>query len=96
MNPIIDATIHTTTGEELDITEEIERYMGPDQLYQDYSHLIKVRHVIPKELINQFKHLVIMDAALETKELTSLDQLLFEKTNHTDTNHDELPEGPSL
>jgi hypothetical protein len=65
----------------IDITNELERYMGPDQIYKDHTNKIKLRDILPRKYHNDFNYITIMYDDLETLVVNDLDFCIFEERN---------------
>lgn len=84
-NNILECIILTKDGKEIDVTTDIDRFMGPDQLYRDHSDVIKVSDVIDKKYHGDFARLKVMYDDLEYKYIESLDDLIFSHEEPVET-----------
>ena len=77
-NNIVECTLKMDDDDdEIDITKDIERYMGPDQIYKDHSGLIRVRDILPLYYYDNFEYINIMYDNLEEARFTNLDDKIF-------------------
>lgn len=63
---------------EIDVTAELERYMGPDQTYHEHKDKLTVADVIPEKYHEQFEYISLMYDTFEEKNITNLQQFIFE------------------
>jgi hypothetical protein len=80
VNNILDCVVKLTDeDEERNVMDEIERYMGPDQVYHDYTELILVSDVLPSDWLGFFEYMNITDMNFETRTLSDIKEKLFEQ-----------------
>lgn len=62
---------------EIDITNEMEKYMGPDQLYLENKDKIRIIDLLPEKYHNRFEYLTTMDEMMEYKTYENLFDTFF-------------------
>jgi len=76
-NNVLECLVKTNGNEAVDITTHIDRFMGPDQLYRDYTDVITVKDIIPEEYHNDFEYIRVMYDDLEYVYIRDINHLFF-------------------
>lgn len=77
-NNIIESVLKISgTKDEIDISQVLERYMGPDQCYKEQKKLLRVRDILPETYHESFQYVRLLYDNLESVMRTDLDDDLF-------------------
>jgi hypothetical protein len=80
-NNIIECVVKDSGhADEIDISDVLDRYMGPDQCYKNQTQLIRVRDILPSKFHDTFKYVRILYDTLESSKKLFLDDLIFDNT----------------
>lgn len=83
LNSVLECVVKINDHDEpIDITDEVERYMGPDQLYRTNGHIIRVRNIVPTQYHGRFEYVRILTDTMEYTTRTQLDHLFFEENDN--------------
>lgn len=79
-NDIIETELRVFgVDDEIDMSNILEKYMGPDQCYKTQTEFIRVRDVVPKKYHSSFHYIRILYDNLESVTKKDLDDLLFDR-----------------
>ena len=77
INHIIECKLKTKGKKEIDVTNCLESYMGPDQFYKKNKNLIRIRDILPIKYHDSFSYIKTLNEDMEYKTYLSIDDLLF-------------------
>jgi len=79
INNILECKLKIKGKKEMDITKDLESYMGPDQIFRKYKDIIKIEDILPTMYKEVFEYIKIMDDNMDYKIYTNLNDCIFEK-----------------
>lgn len=77
INDILECKLKVKGKKEMDISSNLETYMGPDQLYKDNKNIIRIRDILPEKYINTFEYVKTLNEEMEYKTYSNLDDYIF-------------------
>lgn len=77
INSIIECKLKIKNKKEMDITSNLESYMGPDQFYKKNKNIIRIMDILPSKYYNDFEYVKTMDEEMEYKTYSNLNDLIF-------------------